>query len=45
MWWPGGEDRRRIELLVEARVLLVILVRTCHMEEAGQSWKKVALLL
>jgi hypothetical protein len=44
-WWLGGEDQRQIELLVEAHVLLVILVGTCHAEAAEQSWKRVALLL
>lgn len=44
-WWPSGKDRCQNELLVEARVLLLILVGTCHAEAVGQSWRRVALLL
>jgi hypothetical protein len=44
-WWLDSEDRHQIELLAEAHVLLVILVRTCHEEAAEQGWRRVALLL
>jgi hypothetical protein len=42
----GGEDRRRIELLIKVHVLVLILVKTCHMDMVGgQSWRRVAMLL
>jgi hypothetical protein len=36
-WWLGGEHWRQFVLLVEAHILLVILIGTCHAEAAEQS--------